>query len=1199
MPNNGRIIDWAALELRCASDASVSSSGVGSATYGHQASAATNWIVNAIDVEDGIQLTSSSSFNGTTGSWQVTYNGPGAPFGGYIVGGAGYLPSVEIVARLVGVKLYAKLTGSLWRMVWSAVEIYINGALDIVLPGSAVDITSDGVGPNYIPLIGMPVRLTGGVSAGRTGVPAWTYDPCNPAAGAPIAWLTETTGGAEGGWRFQEYSGSWVALPATPFTLEPPAGSGCPFGLSLGGIVDVETTWDARINCRSKSQYLFQYVERAGCSEEVLVICVAEEGGDPGFEYTVTGPSECVDPCTGLIGPSYQDVYSTETWSESQGGAVRLVPNLERAIRRLGDSYRALWYRGTFPETKALASRSCTDDAVTVNTSSNPIVHPATSEFLGCVGSATHPIEDPLGLDAYCPTSASKSQSYNKTFALYGPIACQCPPSWVEAPDCPSGIVGYSCATICPVYDPISQSESVSLAYPSSVGAGGGYQSHANPEARYLATWPNPHWQFFFWRDDWDVDGGPVAWTDYWGPIREQWLYDAALPAPEQRRTRNSLILSPVETEQGNTPFLDTFAGGLRWLGVSRWITQEVAIPAECQLSLDRPGEWQVEEDAGIPQCAIAFGVGGLTLSGFTGADATIELQLGSWSTAPFMQLHLARKVQLAWSLTNVASIEAYLVGIDGEATLLGEDPGLYAFPQGEQSKYAGSWAIDNGAGAVPDTGSDLLPEGISAATMADPERAFAFQLASGRGYATLRLVVTPVDPGDPVEIDWPRFELASEHPRAFWESGKCCSLIWPNGPGVRWGQWTFYDPILGFQDPPLVTALGVTSTIIDWLCFRRRVIEGGPIGAGLAGDVTTELGLLYDSYEGQSIGVVDKFGMGVPLPKASGNTVRAALINSFSELPPVACFPFRGRNMGSWQPTEDHAQVVYDMAEETRPLVSPVPAAAHLADDLGADVGTAMAMPPAGWFVWQYAPALDNDETDWKIRVGTLDIAEVRPFHGFFTAYKTVAEGVDGGIWIDQTADARFMQASIEGDDVWFRRIDTSAPVSAWTTEIQASAYGDCRNVCFCVDQRTQRIHLVFEREVSAGAFEVWRCWSDDDGATFGGFSKMADGRNPKIARGEGGALLVLWFVHDAGDSGPGKLQFQYQGPGDSALSAAADVEDDTGAIPVRDEASFSNPEQMVDAQGRWMLSLVKDGESAISHWMSFDEPNFSFTRL
>ena len=245
-----------------------------------------------------------------------------------------------------------------------------------------------------------------------------------------------------------------------------------------------------------------------------------------------------------------------------------------------------------------------------------------------------------------------------------------------------------------------------------------------------------------------------------------------------------------------------------------------------------------------------------------------------------------------------------------------------------------------------------------------------------------------------------------------------------------------------------------------------------------------------------------------------------------------------------------------------------------------------------------RHSQQVDNSEDDYELSAGSKVFATLRPWHGIFCVLSGEID-VAGGLWIDQTADGRFMQASVEEGDVWFRRIDTSAPVSAWTSEVQASAYGDVRNACFCVDQRTQLIHLVFEREISEGNFEVWRCWSDDDGATFGGFSKMADGRNPKIARGEGGALLVLWFVHDSGDTGPGTLQFQYQGPGDASLSAAATVEDASGPIVVRDEASFSNPCQMLDAQGRWMLSLVKDGETSISHWMSFDEPNFTFQQL
>ncbi len=51
---------------------------------------------------------------------------------------------------------------------------------------------------------------------------------------------------------------------------------------------------------------------------------------------------------------------------------------------------------------------------------------------------------------------------------------------------------------------------------------------------------------------------------------------------------------------------------------------------------------------------------------------------------------------------------------------------------------------------------------------MANPELTVGFQLAAQQQYARLRFVVTPINPANPVTINWPQFSLEHTHPMLY-----------------------------------------------------------------------------------------------------------------------------------------------------------------------------------------------------------------------------------------------------------------------------------------------------------------------------------------------------------------------------------------------------------------------------------------------
>jgi len=227
------------------------------------------------------------------------------------------------------------------------------------------------------------------------------------------------------------------------------------------------------------------------------------------------------------------------------------------------------------PITQKTAIASCTDGVTTSDTQTTT-VHPNQSEILQVVEYPAAAIEGTFTYPSYAPLTAVSGKSYTKTFQFYELTgACVCPPSWFVPVACDGEeVAGYSCELVWPDHETEDQSYSASFSFPSSVGTDiAGYLSHNEALPRYINSWCNPHWSYALWTQDWEVDLNPETWNDYWKYVGSQWINNS--PAAISRDTRNHLVSEGL-TNDGNQGFLETFFGGLRWLGISRWHTKEV-----------------------------------------------------------------------------------------------------------------------------------------------------------------------------------------------------------------------------------------------------------------------------------------------------------------------------------------------------------------------------------------------------------------------------------------------------------------------------------------------------------------------------------------------------------------------------------------------------------------------------------------------
>lgn len=581
MPNNGLIVAWDKLDYRLAGSATATGAG-GTLSYGYTGTGYTRYAPDALTSPTGVTLSVESSWDGAAGTWEVTYRGQNEPSGGYTVSGSGY-QATSIVARFINLKIYSKLTGALYRVMWDSIEIYVNGSLSTTL-GSG-DETSAGL-VYYLNYIGVPFQIQGSATGGVDT--SWTYDPCDPSDVASGNWNYNVPAVIEGGWRFEDTGEStWSALPVY-VDVRSVAGSGCPFGLTATGIVSAADTYSGTVNVTAKGSQVLEYLGRTFGEGYTRVEC------QDGFgNTTATADLLMVEPCADLCDSSatdpYRDYYRTTLTNEPASGSIMLLPNLEKDIYKLGGAgFKSLIYRNDFPEVLGSASRTCTIDAVSTSASSTPQIYPSSAAFLGAVGSADHAMEDFLALDTVAPVTISKSKTEAKTISFYGNEVCSTyavgnPLVIAVCPAAPIRIV--SPIEVFPTAPTGSnKEEAIGWTSINSVDALSNYQSHASAIMRYVGSWGNPLWHYFHFKDDFSS----LVFADYWGPGRQQWLGNSSLPAEEETYTRTDIIGSCFD-DSGHTVYMDAYTTHY-WLGTSRQRLYSLLFPANARLGQVRSG---------------------------------------------------------------------------------------------------------------------------------------------------------------------------------------------------------------------------------------------------------------------------------------------------------------------------------------------------------------------------------------------------------------------------------------------------------------------------------------------------------------------------------------------------------------------------------------------------------------------------------
>jgi hypothetical protein len=1011
----GLICNWDRLQVRLEGSASLSHTGHGSASVDSwSCEMSSAYVYNIVLLNPGIYLKVDSSQSLAQARFTVEIPGLGIS---KVYTSAGYSNSLAGRIDLVGFRCYVTYLGQMHLEV-DSVEVYVGGVLEDTLPGGTIG--ASGIGPCYVPLLGLPFEIAQpSISYAVTGVDVndnYSYD-------------TTGTVTATGGWRFRELSGDpWTALPISLPTISVPACfTGCNWCHTPSGVVSATDCWTVTVQTSDRHKEVQQAYD---------------------WEFYV-----------------YQDV-------DSHGGRAFILPDLDKTAVRLGESgdFAALFQRGGFPKVTSYGSRTCSpvpafgSPPSTVRTETQqPEVYARQTAMLSTVLNASHTIDDPLGETTYAPMEAAKSSGRGQWVALKpAPFAGTAGPPPMRTPYTEGVSFRFPCQT-----DTTTDNGDM-LDY-LDWDDGDDSDMSVGQVVRYVSYWANPHWSYWYHPRDWALDGAAAPWELYWSPVRSQHLTHPDLPSGEDRLSRNSIVSAPLNSN-GLSGFLQTYVTGelyTSWRGVCRFKTDVPDIPASIALDSASSPAWS-SADA-------TFTFGSNVSVDPSATTVTIDLDIARWDAPPYQYPLGCGSVNLQWGATNIVSVKVYLVGVEGSSVLITDNvEGTFPVPSGSTTKYAGTWAKDYGVGYATDQGTDATASGASLATLADPERAGGFELLPGRSGSKLRFVVEVADHTLPFTLEYPVWHRPGGDFALVPLTGQSSSLIYENGPHQQWGEWSFFDFVAdAFIDNPSapnVWPIGAAPTIGDYLCWRREALEGTDRENGLDAEIAalylngTEYTLRDHMWRDPGLELVTHAWI---MALGSPKKIVGCLVNSFSEIPPLAMLPHQNRNQ-YLEADSTYCQKVWDYAFEGRRLIVEGITPAHLTTS-GGTQWTSVAAAPAGWSVSSHVHAVDGTETGFKVVYGGAHYGTVRPYHGFFSilwpasarsvSLAAAPNGILLAVWVDSVGIQRWRlnRRGLDERDRMLELADVATAQAAYLPKGGFSVfYALSSGGCYRMDTRT-----------------------------------------------------------------------------------------------------------------------------------------------
>lgn len=721
-----------------------------------------------------------------------------------------------------------------------------------------------------------------------------------------------------------------------------------------------------------------------------------------------------------------------------KGSALTVLPNLEKKIVRMNtpkSSFGLLAFRGGMPRCKRSTYHECwelpwedcapPDGSGELKTLGGLQTHPRLPKKWGVMGENPHEIEAVFDYASHAPYTwfAEYSESADVSTVVIAPGVCVPGDGdgTYEKCDCLDELRWKKYRYMSSMF-PAVDTRGVYIGNPDMLQA----LYHADQTARYLNYWAAAHFNFFSWfppNSDpafWKVRGAKVNSDVYWLPLGEQHFDLATLPTSERDKRRNHIVSEPL-IDGAWARWIKNNVLGVEssWIGLSAFKTQTEVPASSKQLTSSMTAPWS------FSNCTSSFVAGGIELTSSGGPTFGATLDIARFLDSHYMYGAIAKEITIDWISTNVVGVSAYLVNAWGQETLLGSTTGQKARPQIVDDKYAGTWAQDFGVGEVADTGSDIEATGKSAVSLADAELVFDFELLAGYGAASIRFAIEVANPAIKMTLKYPTLHRSADNVTVIPECRQASTLIWPNGPSIRYGQWdNWNNPALGMFFPPVVLPIGEASSVLDWLAFKRLVLQGKASDDGLNAELLT----LYDGIEGQTR--TDVANDTVSFMVAGDVAGRGILVNTWAELPPMPMWSMKERD-ATLQPTGDYCQHAHSLAVGKRYYVStkdPV----HIDDPGPPRVQWTVDSPDfsvAGYKVTEHQHPVTNDEdVNFLVEAVFGDAAAVTPWHGY--SFEGGSNEVVGSRGIHLTKARRIgviFAVVVTPDDMRIRRFNFS----------------------------------------------------------------------------------------------------------------------------------------------------------------------------
>lgn len=401
--------------------------------------------------------------------------------------------------------------------------------------------------------------------------------------------------------------GSWTAHPVY-FSLPTDTDSGdC--ALCVSSPTD---------DVQADDSYTVTLEARAQLTNEVVDLGVVELSCDP--------------PCTTSQTRQYH-LYSSDITERATAEAVHVHGDFVRGVVRLNTDYAGMVYRYGMPKQTSRSSWTCGDCSETGTSFGNvgfPLLQQ--SDYLFVASDSTHAAEDTFSKRPACLYSYSESvvrcRGIKAVLVRAGicskPLGyegdCNFTETWDTTVEVCCRTYGSDNMTV--------QRRDGGLAGNAKMAGYLAVPSSSAPEptygyaARYTNYWLCPHWSYVLWFPPDGVYGSSYAWplrgastdpTDYWLPLKSQWLYHTRLSTGELRRTRVDVVAEPLAQSGLDSWTSGTVFGQVTSFWGSRGFVSvdvELEAPVSVQLDSGSSAAWTVTD------ASASFTTAGIVLTG-------------------------------------------------------------------------------------------------------------------------------------------------------------------------------------------------------------------------------------------------------------------------------------------------------------------------------------------------------------------------------------------------------------------------------------------------------------------------------------------------------------------------------------------------------------------------------------------------------